>query len=178
MGRLDILVNNAGIIRRAAAEAYDDADWDAVLEVNLTSVFRLCRAAGQHMLAEGGGKIINVASVLSFQGGVRVPAYAAAKGGVAQLTKTLCNEWAAVASTSTAWPRYFATNNTAQLQADEAEPPDPERIPRPRPARRSGRLGGLPGEPGGGLHARRHRPRGRRLAVADARPQTRRAHGS
>jgi 2-deoxy-D-gluconate 3-dehydrogenase len=119
MGRLDILVNNAGIIRRAEAEAYDDADWDAVLEVNLSSMFRLCRAAGRHMLAGRGGKIINVASVLSFQGGVRVPAYAAAKGGVAQLTKALANEWAGRrVHVNAIAPGYIRTDATSALVED------------------------------------------------------------
>jgi 2-deoxy-D-gluconate 3-dehydrogenase len=93
-GRLDILVNNAGIIRRAPAAEFTDADWDAVIEVDLTSAFRLCRAAGAVMLVQGSGKIINVSSLLAFQGGITVPAYAAAKGGLAQLTKALANEWA------------------------------------------------------------------------------------
>src|SRR5262245_572249 len=79
-GRLDILVNNAGIIRRKPAAEHEDADWDEVISVNLSSVFRLCRAAGRHMLARGDGKIVNVASLLSFQGGITVPGYAAAKG--------------------------------------------------------------------------------------------------
>jgi 2-deoxy-D-gluconate 3-dehydrogenase len=119
MGRLDILVNNAGIILRAEAEAYGDADWDAVLEVNLSSVFRLCRAAGRHMLAEGSGKIINIASILSFQGGVRVPAYAAAKGGVAQLTKALANEWAGKGvNVNAIAPGYMRTDNTRALAED------------------------------------------------------------
>jgi 2-deoxy-D-gluconate 3-dehydrogenase len=121
MGRLDILVNNAGIIRRAEAEAYEDQDWDAVIEVNLSAVFRLCRAAGRHMLAQGGGKIINVASVLSFQGGVRVPAYAAAKGGVAQLTKALANEWAAKGvNVNAIAPGYIQTDATRALADDAA----------------------------------------------------------
>jgi len=94
-GAVDILVNNAGIIRRADASAYSDEDWDDVLMVDLSSVFRLCRAVGSTMLDRGSGKIINIASMLTFQGGMRVPAYAAAKGGVAQLTKALANEWAA-----------------------------------------------------------------------------------
>ena len=119
MGRLDIVVNNAGIIRRAEAAAHTDADWDAVLEVNLTSAFRLCRAAGAHMLATGAGKIVNIASVLSFQGGVRVPAYAAAKGGIAQLTKALANEWAGKGvNVNAIAPGYMRTDNTRALADD------------------------------------------------------------
>jgi 2-deoxy-D-gluconate 3-dehydrogenase len=119
MGRLDILVNNAGLILRSEAEAYTDADWDTVIEVNLSSMFRLCRAAGRHMLAEGTGKIINVASVLSFQGGVRVPAYAAAKGGVAQLTKALANEWAGRGvNVNAIAPGYIRTDATQALAED------------------------------------------------------------
>jgi 2-deoxy-D-gluconate 3-dehydrogenase len=119
MGRLDIVVNNAGIIRRGDAAAYTDADWDAVLEVNLSSAFRLCRAAGAHMLAAGYGKIVNIASVLSFQGGVRVPAYAAAKGGIAQLTKALANEWAAKGvNVNAIAPGYVRTDNTRALSDD------------------------------------------------------------
>src|SRR3989442_15325518 len=93
-GRLDILVNNAGIIRRADAVDYSDADWDAVLEVDLSSVFRVCRAAGRHMLAEGRGKIVNASALLAVQGGIRVPAYAAAKAGAGALTKALAAEGA------------------------------------------------------------------------------------
>jgi len=121
LGRLDILVNNAGTIRRAPAAEHSDGDWDHVLDVNLNSVFRLCRAAGRHMIERGGGgKIINIASLLSFQGGVTVPAYAASKGGVAQLTKALANEWArhGVCVNAIA-PGYMRTDNTAALQADE-----------------------------------------------------------
>ena len=119
MGRLDIVVNNAGIIRRADAVAYPDADWDAVLEVNLSSAFRLCRAAGAHMLAAGYGKIVNIASVLSFQGGLRVPAYAAAKGGLAQLTRALANEWAAKGvNVNAIAPGYMRTDNTRALSDD------------------------------------------------------------
>ena len=119
MGRLDIVVNNAGIIRRAGAAAYTDADWDDVLEVNLSSAFRLCRAAGAHMLAAGAGKIINIASVLSFQGGLRVPAYAAAKGAIAQLTKALANEWAAKGvNVNAIAPGYMHTDNTRALSDD------------------------------------------------------------
>jgi 2-dehydro-3-deoxy-D-gluconate 5-dehydrogenase len=119
MGRLDIVVNNAGIIRRGDAATYTDADWDAVLEVNLSSAFRLCRAAGAHMLAAGAGKIVNIASVLSFQGGVRVPAYAAAKGGIAQLTKALANEWAGKGvNVNAIAPGYMRTDNTRALSED------------------------------------------------------------
>ncbi|MEE9329162.1 MAG: SDR family NAD(P)-dependent oxidoreductase, partial [Parvularculaceae bacterium] len=93
-GRVDILVNNAGTIARAPAVATSDEDWDAVIETNLNGVFRFCRGIGKSMLAQGSGKIVNIASLLSFQGGITVPAYAASKGGVAQLTKALANEWA------------------------------------------------------------------------------------
>ena len=93
-GRLDILVNNAGMIRRGPVEDHSWEDWDVVIEVNLSSMFRLSQLAGRHMLERGSGKIVNIASMLSFQGGIRVPGYAAAKGGVAQLTKALANEWA------------------------------------------------------------------------------------
>jgi 2-deoxy-D-gluconate 3-dehydrogenase len=119
LGRVDILVNNAGTIRRAPSAETTDEDWMAVLEVNLTAAFRLCREAGRLMLAQGGGKIINIASLLSFQGGVTVPAYAAAKGGLAQLTKALANEWAARGvNVNAIAPGYFRTDNTAALQAD------------------------------------------------------------
>lgn len=120
-GRLDILINNAGIIRRAPAVEYSNDDWAAVLEVNLSSVFRLCQTAGKHMIdSERGGKIVNIASLLSFQGGITVPAYAAAKGGVAQLTKALANEWARYRiNVNAIAPGYMRTANTAALQADE-----------------------------------------------------------
>ena len=119
-GRLDILVNNAGTIRRAPAVDFSEEDWAAVVEVNLSAVFRLSQAAGRHMLGRGSGKIINVASLLSFQGGVTVPAYAASKGGVAQLTKALANEWAAQGVCVNAIaPGYMRTDNTAALQKDE-----------------------------------------------------------
>jgi 2-deoxy-D-gluconate 3-dehydrogenase len=116
---IDILVNNAGIIRRSAATEYSDADWDDVITVNLTSAFRLCRAAGAQMLRRGNGKIINIASLLSFQGGIRVPAYAAAKGGIAQLTKALANEWAGGGvNVNAIAPGYMRTDNTRALADD------------------------------------------------------------
>jgi 2-deoxy-D-gluconate 3-dehydrogenase len=119
-GDVDILVNNAGIIRRAPAVESTDEDWDDVLAVNLTAVYRLCRAAGQRMLARGRGKIVNISSLLAFQGGIRVPAYAASKGAVAQLTKALANEWAGRGvNVNAIAPGYIRTENTAALIADE-----------------------------------------------------------
>lgn len=120
LGRLDILVNNAGMIRRAPAVEYSDEDWDLLLEVNLTAAFRLSKFAGAHMLERGSGKIVNIASLLSFQGGILVPAYAASKGGIAQLTKALANEWAPKGvNVNAIAPGYIATNNTAALRQDE-----------------------------------------------------------
>jgi len=120
-GRIDILINNAGTIRRAPAVDYSDDDWTAVIEVNLSSVFRLSKLAGRQMIDNGhGGKIVNIASLLSFQGGITVPAYAASKGGVAQLTKALANEWAKDRiNVNAIAPGYMRTTNTAALQADE-----------------------------------------------------------
>ncbi len=119
-GQIDILINNAGTIRRAPAAETTDEDWDAVIETNLNGVFRFCRGVGKHMLARGSGKIVNIASLLSFQGGITVPAYAASKGGVAQLTKALANEWAAHGlQVNAIAPGYFKTDNTAALQADK-----------------------------------------------------------
>lgn len=121
LGAVDILVNNAGIIRRADAIDFTEADWDAVVDTNLKSVFFLCQAAGRHMMARGTGKIINIASMLSFQGGIRVPSYTASKSGIAGLTRALANEWAARGvNVNAIAPGYIATNNTAALQADEA----------------------------------------------------------
>jgi 2-dehydro-3-deoxy-D-gluconate 5-dehydrogenase len=119
-GRLDILVNNAGTIRRRPAADHSDEDWDAVLAVNLSSVFRACRAAGRHMIDRGqGGKIVNIASLLAFQGGITVPGYAASKGGVAQLTKALANEWAPHRiNVNAIAPGYMETDNTAALRSD------------------------------------------------------------
>jgi len=120
-GRIDILINNAGTIRRAPAVDYSDEDWTAVIEVNLTSVFRLSKLVGKHMIEnDRRGKIVNIASLLSFQGGITVPAYAASKGGVAQLTKALANEWAKHGiNVNAIAPGYMRTTNTAALQADE-----------------------------------------------------------
>jgi 2-dehydro-3-deoxy-D-gluconate 5-dehydrogenase len=130
-GRIDLLVNNAGTIRRAPAAEMAAEDWDAVLGINLTSVFALCQAAGRRMLAQGRGKIVNVASLLSFQGGITVPAYAASKGGVAQLTKALANEWASRGvNVNAVAPGYIKTENTAALQKDPTRSPQIlERIP-------------------------------------------------
>lgn len=120
LGRLDILVNNAGLIRRSPAVEHSDSDWDLLLETNLTSVFRLSRLAGAHMLEQRSGKIVNIASLLSFQGGIFVPAYAASKGGVAQLTKALANEWARLdINVNAIAPGYIVTKNTAALREDE-----------------------------------------------------------
>jgi 2-deoxy-D-gluconate 3-dehydrogenase len=119
-GRVDILINNAGTIHRDAAEDTLLEDWQRVLQVNLTSVFQLSQFVARDLLArKTGGKIINIASLLSFQGGIRVPAYAASKGGVAQLTKALANEWASHGiQVNAIAPGYFSTTNTEALQAD------------------------------------------------------------
>ena len=120
LGRLDILVNNAGIIRRGDAVDFTEEDWDAVIDTNLKSVFFLSQAAGRHMIAQGRGKIINIASMLTFQGGIREASYTASKAGIGGLTKMLANEWAAKGLQEKAIaPGYMATNNTAVLQADE-----------------------------------------------------------
>ena len=120
-GKVDILINNAGTIHRAAAEEVALADWQQVLQVNLTSLFQLSQLAARDMIGRNApGKIVNIASLLSFQGGIRVPAYAASKGGVAQLTKALANEWAPKhIQVNAIAPGYFATTNTEALQADE-----------------------------------------------------------
>lgn len=119
LGRLDILVNNAGIIRRSPALDYSEADWDDVIAINLRAVFFLSQAAGRVMAAQGSGKIINVASMLSFQGGILVPSYAASKSAVAGLTRALANEWAPLGvNVNAIAPGYMATDNTAPLRAD------------------------------------------------------------
>jgi 2-dehydro-3-deoxy-D-gluconate 5-dehydrogenase len=119
-GRLDILVNNAGIIRRADSVEFTEADWDAVIDTNLKSAFFLAQAAGRHMIAQGRGKIINIASMLSFQGGIRVPAYTASKSGLAGITRLLACEWAGKGvNVNAIAPGYMSTDNTAALRADE-----------------------------------------------------------
>lgn len=118
-GQVDILVNNAGTVRRAPAEDYSDEDWSTVIDTNLNGVFQFCRGIGRHMLEREQGKIINIASLLSFSGGITVPAYAASKGGVMQLTKALANEWASKGiQVNAIAPGYFVTDNTAALYAD------------------------------------------------------------
>ena len=120
-GSIDILVNNAGVILRASAVEYPMEYWDEVVAVHLTAAFRLSQLAARHMLQRGiGGKIVNVASLLSFQGGVFVPAYAAAKGGIAQLTRALANEWACKGiNVNAIAPGYMVTDSTAALRNDE-----------------------------------------------------------
>jgi 2-deoxy-D-gluconate 3-dehydrogenase len=118
-GSIDILVNNAGIIRRSPAADHSMEDWNAVIAADLTSVFRLTQLAGRPMLAQGSGKIVNIASLLTFQGGILVPSYAAAKGAVGQLTKAFANEWAAKGiNVNAIAPGYMATDNTEALRAN------------------------------------------------------------
>ncbi|WP_407643486.1 2-dehydro-3-deoxy-D-gluconate 5-dehydrogenase KduD [Cohnella endophytica] len=120
-GGVDILVNNAGIIRRTPAADHAYADWQEVLDVNLNSVFVLCQLAGKRMLEQGSGKIINIASMLSFQGGINVPGYTASKHAVAGLTKALANEWAPKGvQVNAIAPGYMATDNTEALRNDPA----------------------------------------------------------
>lgn len=118
--RIDILINNAGTIARAPAIEFLDDDWSRVIEVNLSSVFRLSQVAGRKMIEQGSGKIVNIASLLSFQGGITVPAYTAAKSGLAGLTKALANEWAKLnVNVNAIAPGYMETANTTTLRADE-----------------------------------------------------------
>ena len=122
MGRIDILVNNAGLIRRADAVDFTEADWDLVMNINLKTAFFMSQAVARLFIKQGdGGKIINIASMLSFQGGIRVPSYTASKSGVAGLTKLMANEWAPHRITANAIaPGYFATANTQALREDPA----------------------------------------------------------
>ena len=118
-GHIDILVNNAGVQKRHKAVDFPKADWDFVLNVNMSAVFFLCQAVGKLMLAQGSGKIINIASLLSFQGGITVPAYAASKGAVAQFTKALSNEWASQGiNVNCIAPGYMDTDMNVALMAD------------------------------------------------------------
>jgi len=120
-GKIDILVNNAGIIRRTPAIDYSEKDWDDVMAVNAKTLFFLSQAAARDMMKRGKGKIINIASLLSFSGGINVPAYAASKGAVAQITKALANEWASKGININAIaPGYMVTNNTENLRKDTA----------------------------------------------------------
>jgi 2-deoxy-D-gluconate 3-dehydrogenase len=119
LGHVDILVNNAGTIRRTPAIDFSEADWDNVLQINLKAAFFLSQAAARIMMSQGGGKIINVASMLSFQGGITVPSYTAAKSGLAGITRALANEWAKHnINVNAIAPGYMATENTAALRAD------------------------------------------------------------
>ena len=119
LGHIDILVNNAGIIRRVPAIDFSEADWDDVMQVNLKAAFFLSQAVARSMLAQGGGKIINIASMLSFQGGIIVPSYTAAKSGLAGITRALANEWARHnINVNAIAPGYMATENTSALRAD------------------------------------------------------------
>jgi len=121
LGGLDILVNNAGLIRRQDAVDFSEKDWDDVMNVNIKGAFFMAQAAGRHMIAQRSGKIINIASMLSFQGGIRVPSYTASKSGIAGITRLLANEWAAKGLNINAIaPGYMATDNTAQIRADPA----------------------------------------------------------
>jgi 2-deoxy-D-gluconate 3-dehydrogenase len=121
-GRVDVLVNNAGIIRRNDAVDFTEADWDAVMDLNSKSLFFLSQAVAKQFISQGGGgKIINIASMLSFQGGIRVPSYTASKSAVLGLTRLMANEWAKHGiCTNAIAPGYMATNNTEALQQDES----------------------------------------------------------
>jgi 2-deoxy-D-gluconate 3-dehydrogenase len=131
MDRLDILVNNAGIIRRAPAMEFTEADWDDVMQINLKAAFFLSQAAAKVMVSQRRGKIINIASMLSFQGGITVPSYTAAKSGIAGITRALANEWAKQGvNVNAIAPGYMVTDNTAPLRADPSRAPAIlERIP-------------------------------------------------
>jgi len=118
-GHIDILVNNAGIIRRTPAIDFSETDWDDVLQIDLKAAFFLSQAVGRVMMTQRGGKIINIASMLSFQGGINVPSYTAAKSGLAGITRALANEWAKHGiNVNAIAPGYMATDNTTALRAD------------------------------------------------------------
>jgi 2-deoxy-D-gluconate 3-dehydrogenase len=118
-GKIDILVNNAGIIRRTPAIDFSEKDWDDVMQINSKTVFFLAQAAARDMMKRSCGKIINIASLLAFQGGIFVPSYSASKGAVAQITKAMANEWARFGINANAIaPGYMATNNTKALRED------------------------------------------------------------
>ncbi len=120
LGRLEILINNAGTIRRADSADFTESDWDAVMNVNVKSAFFLAQAAGKRMIAQARGKIINIASMLSFQGGVRVPSYTASKSAIAGITRALANEWASKGvNVNAIAPGYMVTDNTEALRADD-----------------------------------------------------------
>jgi 2-deoxy-D-gluconate 3-dehydrogenase len=131
LGALDILVNAQGIQRRYPADVFPLEEWDQVLEINLTSIFELCQMAGRVMLKQGHGKIVNIASMNSFTGGITIPAYAASKAGVALLTKALSNEWSSRGvNVNAIAPGYMDTKMTAALKADPVRNPQIlERIP-------------------------------------------------
>lgn len=133
-GKIDILVNNAGIIRRTPAIDFSEKDWDDVMNLNSKTVFFLSQAAAKDMMKRGSGKIINVASLLAFSGGINVPSYSASKGAVAQITKALANEWASKGiNINAVAPGYMITNNTANLRKDpERTQSISERIPADR----------------------------------------------
>lgn len=119
MGHIDILVNNAGTIRRAPAIEFSESDWDDVLQINLKAAFFLAQAAARVMIPQGSGKIINTASMLSFQGGIIVPSYTASKSGLAGITRALANEWAKHnINVNAIAPGYMATDNTSALRSD------------------------------------------------------------
>jgi 2-dehydro-3-deoxy-D-gluconate 5-dehydrogenase len=132
LGRLDILVNNAGIIRRSPALEFGEEDWEDVVKINLNSLWYLSQAAARRYIEQaGGGKIVNLASVLSFSGGIVVPSYAATKGAVANLTRALANEWASLdINVNAIAPSYFSTSMTSALRGDaERAGPLLDRIP-------------------------------------------------
>ena len=120
LGRLDILVNNAGIIRRGQALEFGEDDWESVIKINLSAAFYLSQAAARHFVEEDkGGRIINTASVLSYEGGVIVPSYSASKAGIANLTRALANEWASLGiNVNAIAPSYFTTELTSALRED------------------------------------------------------------